>query len=219
MRFHSILTRQAGFCFHGAKRCALSVAIAVVFSMAAASTNAQPASTAPRFTVPTSSAKPVLVMRQRPTELGEKATQELSVFADGRCRLQRPAIMRGAGEHEWTISPDEVKVLLEHALDAGLADLDAQSHRAKLRARAKSPSSEVHHFRFDDDTIEFDIRVDGYRAPGRSVRRDVKRSIAWRGLRTDHSRNPDDVSVRLLVELRDELDSLSRAHALVDAQP
>jgi hypothetical protein len=216
MRLHSILTHLAAFHPYGAKVGVLSIALAVGLLIGAASAGAQPA---PRYKVPADSEIPILVMRQRPTELGEAATQELSVFADGRCRLRRPAMMRGSGEHAWTIPTSEVRALLGKALDAGLADMDAKGHRKNLRARAAAAASGVQHYRFDDDTVEFDIRVDAYRAPGRGKHRAVRRSVEWRGLRTDRARHPDDVPVRLLAELRDELEALGRTHAPLDPQP
>lgn len=219
MRFHTIRMRFPEFPRNGAKLGSLGLVVLIALAalcLCAVSASAQPA---PRFTLPTDPSTPVLVMRQRPTELGEGATQELRVFADGRCSLYRPAIMRGAGEHHWTISPEEVAALLGQALDAGLADFDAKAHRANLRRRADSAAGGIQHFRFDDDTIEFDLRVDGYRSPGRSARRDVRRSIEWRGLRTDRARHPEDIPVRLLIELRDQLDKMGRERAHEASQP
>lgn len=175
----------------------------------------------PRFKLPTDSSVPVLVMRHWPTELAEQAAQELRIFADGRCSLKRPRMMRGAGEHIWTISQAEVKRLVAQGLDAGLADLNAQQHRAKIRSSAalSATNGGAQSLRLDDDTVEFEIAIDDYRSPGKSSSGDVRRKIEWRGLRSDRQRDPGDVPVRLLTELRDELDALGRVHAPVDAQP
>jgi hypothetical protein len=196
-------------------------AFAMALTLTVFGTAPAAAQQAPRFTLPTDASLPVLVMRQRPTELGEAATQEVRVFADGRCSLHRPAVMRGAGEHTWTIAPSEVNDLVSRALDAGIADMNAPVHRANLRGQAAAATAAAGdgHFRFDDDTIEFDIRVDAYRSPGRSQRRDVRRTIEWRGLRTDRSRHPNDVPVRLLSELREKLDVMARTRAPVAPQP
>ena len=175
----------------------------------------------PRFKLPTDSSVPVLVMRQWPTEFAESAAQELRIFADGRCTLKRPPMMRGAGDHVWTISQAEVKRLVAQGLDAGLADLDARKHRAQIRTRAAASAADggVQSLRLDDDTVEFEIAIDDYRSPRESSPGNVRRKIEWRGLRSDRQRDPTDGSVRLLNELRDELDALGRVHAPVDAQP
>ena len=191
---------------------------AIGTSLGAAPAGAQ---TAPAFALPADSSVPVLVMRQRPTELGVDAVQEIRIFGDGRCRLHRPSMMRGAGDHAWTIPPSEVRSLVRQALEAGLADLDAKAHRSKLRRErdAADAAAGIQHFRFDDDIVEFEVAVDAYRASGRAAKRNIRRSVEWRGLRADRARSPGDVSVQRLGELRDRLDGMGRARVPLGAKP
>ena len=173
---------------------------------------------APDFELPADSAVPFLVMRQTPTELAGGHTLVLRVFADGRCELERPPIMRGAGLHRWTLPPDEVPSLARQAIDAGVAVLDGPALQAELRAeRLRRDEAERIH-RLDDDVIEIELRLDRLRGAGGEVRRDIDRRLRIIGLRGERANHADDVRLVRLSELRDRLDAMAALHAPVPPQ-
>jgi hypothetical protein len=170
---------------------------------------------APDFELPADSAVPFLVMRQTPTELAGGHTLVLRVFADGRCELERPPIMRGAGLHRWTLPPDEVPSLARQAIDAGVAALDGPALQAELRAERLRRDDDVRIHRLDDDVLELELRLDRLRGADGEVRRDVDHRLRMIGLRGERASHPGDVRLQRLSQLRDRLDAMAALHAPV----
>jgi hypothetical protein len=187
--------------------------------MAATSARAQAPST-PDFELPSDSRVPFLVMRQTPGELAGENTLELRVFADGRCELERPPVMRGAGRHVFQLPPGRARQLARQALDAGLAELDVPALRASLRAAEARRSEATAIHRFDDDVLELELRLDRYRPQGGALQQGLENRVRFVGLRGDRAKHPNDERVRRLSELRETLDSLVSSGApLPDPAP
>lgn len=166
----------------------------------------------PEFDLPADSGVPFLVMRARPSELANAQPRVLRVFADGRCELERPATMRGAGRYAWQLPSSEVAVLARQALNAGLADLDVQALRASLAvAEAESDTPTVRHHRLDGDILEFELRLDRFRDRDGIAQHRLERRLRFVGLRAIRERHPNDVRVRRLAELRGSLDAMERS--------
>ena len=171
------------------------------------------------FDLPADSSIPFLVMRVIPSELVGEHALVLRVFGDGRCELERPPIMRGAGRHAWQLDAAEVRELARQALDAGLADLDARTLRAELRAAHLRNDDGGSIYRLDDDILEFDLRLDRLRGRSGTVQRDLHKQLRFVGLRGDRARHPNDERVKKLSELRDRLDAMKNGRAPLPELP
>lgn len=170
----------------------------------------------PEFELPADSGVPFLVMRATPSELVGAQARVLRVFADGRCELERPPMMRGAGRYAWQLPPGEVAVLARQALTAGLAELDVPALRASLAvAEARADGAIVNHHHLDGDILEFELRLDRFRGRSGIAQHRLERRLRFIGLRAIRERHPTDARVRRLSELRGSLDAMARSRAPV----
>ena len=166
----------------------------------------------PEFSLAADAAQPVLVLRETATELVDVPPRELRMFADGRCQLDVPAVMRGAGHYEWDVSPERVEALTEQALAAGVHLLEPDALRARLRASRADGEAGGQTYRVDDEVIEFELNVARYRpAPGVAWT-PLERRLKWVGLRGDRVRHPQDARLQRLMGLRDELDAIGEEY-------
>jgi len=169
------------------------------------------------FVLPADSERPVLVLRETPTELVGAPSRELRVFPDGRCVLDVPQPMRRAGRHEWDIPREEVQALVRRAFAADVDEIDPAQLRASLRAASAADDSLGQTHRFDDGVVEFELNVERYRrAPGLAWA-PLERSVKLLGLRADRARHPGDEQVGGLSDLRDALDAVAQRY-LADSE-
>ena len=187
----------------------LAVAWALVWlpSVAAAQATA-----VAEFVLPEESERPVLVLRETPTELVGAPTRELRVFPDGRCELDVPRPMRHAGEHEWEIPRAEVQGLVTQAFAADVDAIDPAQLRASLRSARSADDSLGQTYRFDDGVVEFELNVERQRRGRAAAWAPVARRVRLSGLRADRARHPADERVGRLSALRDALDAVAERY-------
>ena len=131
--------------------------------------------------------------------------RSVAVYGDGRVLVRLPPHLRRAGEHEMRLAPAELDALVAALAASGLPEFDGPRVRAACRARERA-RGEVF-ATADADTIELELRLDGYRgADGRT--RPLARRVVWTDLAMDRRRFPGIAELRGLADARDALAAL-----------
>ena len=95
-----------------------------------------------------------LVEWRRSLFRGRDAGPRMALFADGRLRVHVPAFMKGAGDFEARLSPQELRTILEKMLSVSTAESSAEQAPASPRLVGASAA---------ETSIE--LRLDAYASP------------------------------------------------------
>ena len=152
---------------------------------------------------------------------GELANQDptplIRIFGDGRVLVHHPVYTPKAGEYELWLEPTELEILLLSLLAEGLATFEPKSVESlkgseeRRRWEAALDAGELPELFMvaDDSTSVFELHLTGYQPAGAaSISREVHRTIAWLGLRTDAERYPEIAPLQQLRVVELELRAL-----------
>jgi len=167
------------------------------------------AAPAARFELPANPDAIVLSFSERLGEIQSEDHPWLRVHADGRVVAHRPSYLKNAGTFTSSISPDEMKGLLQTLADRGIMEFDPKAVVSELAAeKSKNPTL----FEASDVSIfEIRVRLKEYQPAGSlTVNRDFEKDIEWSGLRRDAKRFPQVAGVQALSAAVSDLQALAQ---------
>jgi len=169
----------------------------------------------------------ILRMSEPPAGLAVTDVPTLTLYADGRLVVERPAYLKQSGTYEKMLGSAELQALVKSLLDRGLGDFEVPT----MRDRKQQLSRERAQAHFSDPTgpgatvsivsdlgtTRIELALAGY-AVGRSASQPLAKTIVWSGVEHDAELYPEVPELRALAEAVAELRSIMSSSDLVQTR-